>query len=91
MERDIKSIVVILATQAMINLGEIQDPVSGEARYDLEGALLFIELLEILDNKTRGNLTEAEAGFLAEIRNNLDKVYNKKLDAYPYQGHGVNQ
>lgn len=70
----------MLATQAMINLGEIQDPVSHESKNDLEGALLFIELLEILDEKTRGNLTEEEATFITDVRDNLDKVYNKKFD-----------
>lgn len=80
MERDIKSIILMLATQAMINLGEIQDPVSLESKNDLEGALLFIELLEILEQKTRGNLTGEEATFISDVRDNLDKVYNKKFD-----------
>jgi hypothetical protein len=78
---DIKSIAVLLATQAMINMGEIQDPVSMERKNDIQGASVFIQLLEVLDKKTKGNLTPEEQAFLAEIRENLDHVYNKKFFA----------
>lgn len=77
MEKDIKAIIILLATQAMINLGEIQDPVTHESRNNLEGAAVFIELLDVLETKTRGNLTDQEVTFLAEVRENLDKVYKK--------------
>jgi hypothetical protein len=81
MDRDIKAIIILLATQAMINMGEIQDPVTQEPRNDLEGAALFIELLDILEIKTKGNLTAAEETFFTEVKENLDTVYNKKLNA----------
>jgi len=81
MEIDIKSIIVLLATQAMINMGEIQDPISRESKDDLQGASLFIQLLDVLKMKTRGNLTSQEEVFLTEVRANLGQVYNKKLDA----------
>jgi hypothetical protein len=81
MEIDIKSIIVLLATQAMINMGEIQDPITRESKNDLQGASLFIQLLDVLKMKTRGNLTSQEEAFLTEVRANLGQVYNKKLDA----------
>jgi hypothetical protein len=81
MDRDIKAIIILLATQAMIDMGEIQDPVTRESRDDLEGAALFIELLDVLETKTKGNLTTAEETFFTEVKKNLDKVYNKKLNA----------
>ena len=84
MDKDIKAIIILLATQAMINMGEIRDPVTQESRNDLEGAALFIELLDVLETKTKGNLTAEEETFLAEVRENLDKVYNKKLNAGYY-------
>ena len=84
MDRDIKAIIILLATQAMINMGEIQDPVTQESRDDLEGAALFIELLDVLEIKTKGNLTAAEKTFFTEVKENLDKVYNKKLNAGCY-------
>ena len=83
MDKDIKAIVLLLATQAMINLGEITDPITGESKYDLQGATTFIQLLDILELKTRGNLAPEEEEFLADVRDNLDKVYNKKFSAVP--------
>ncbi len=79
MKRDIKSIILLLATQAMINLGEIKDPVSGESTVNIQGAEVFIQLLEELEIKTQGNLTDEEDVFLTDILTDLKKVYEKKL------------
>ena len=79
MDKDIKAITVLLATQAMINMGEIRDPVTNKSRDDLDGAATFIELVEVLETKTKGNLTPDEETFLVDVRENLDKVYQKKL------------
>ena len=68
----------MLATQAMINLGEIQDPVTGTNNVNPEGARLFMDLLAVLELKTKGNLSSEEEGFLNEILVNLDQVYKKK-------------
>lgn len=79
MKRDIKAIILLLATQAMINLGEIKDPVSGESILNIDGAQVFIELLEELEIKTRGNLTDEEDVFLTDILTDLKKVFEKKM------------
>lgn len=81
MDIDIKSIIVLLATQAMINLGEITDPLTGAAKDDPAGAYVFIQLLEVLEEKTRGNLSAEEEAFLSEVKNNLNAVYQKKINA----------
>ena len=78
MKRDIKSIILLLATQGMINLGELNDPFSNESKLNLEGAEIFIQLLEVLEDKTKGNLTQEEDAFLKEVLGNLKKVYDKK-------------
>ena len=78
MKRDIKAIILLLATQAMINLGEIKDPVSNESILNIDGAQVFIELLEELETKTRGNLTDEEDVFLNDILTDLKKVFEKK-------------
>lgn len=78
---DIRSIVIMLSTQAMINMGEISDPMSGEAKHDLDGAAAFIQLLTVLSEKTKGNLTPDEALFLQEMQKNLDQVFKKKINA----------
>ncbi|MCP4147008.1 MAG: DUF1844 domain-containing protein [bacterium] len=81
MKRDIKSIMLLLATQGMINLGEIPNPMTEEAHINLPGAEVFIQLLEELEVKTSGNLTPEETSFLKELLENLKKVYDKKLNA----------
>jgi len=80
MDKDIKSIIVLLATQAMINLGEIKDPITGEGRFNLEGAEIFIKLLTVLTDKTKGNLTDNEEEFLNDVRANLETVHLKKIN-----------
>ncbi|MCP4220529.1 MAG: DUF1844 domain-containing protein [bacterium] len=79
MKKDIKAIILLLATQGMINLGEIADPVTNDARINLDGASVFIQLLEELQVKTRGNLTPDENTFLQEVLGNIKNVYEKKL------------
>lgn len=83
MEKDIKAIILMLATQSMINLGEIQDPMSGEFKNDPAGAETFIRLIDVLEEKTMGNLTTGEEQFLSEVKDNLAEVYNKKININP--------
>lgn len=83
MEKDIKAVILMLATQSMINLGEIQDPMSGDQKNDFEGARAFMELIDVLEQKTKGNLTPEENRFLTEVKDNLTKVYYKKLNKNP--------
>lgn len=78
MEADIKAIIVMLATQAMINMGEIKDPITQESKDDLDGAATFIKLLDVLRLKTKGNLTSQEEAFFNEVRENLDIVFKKR-------------
>jgi hypothetical protein len=49
-----------LASMATLMLGVQPRPDSGERVFDLEGARLFIDQLEMLAVKTRGNLTAGE-------------------------------
>lgn len=77
-EKDINAIALLLATQALINLGEIEDPVTKERRHDLDGARVFIDLVGVLQQKTAGNLTAGEEIFLGDLKENLDRVYEKR-------------
>jgi hypothetical protein len=79
--RDIKDVVVLLATQAMINLGELANPISKEKKTNPEAAKIFIDLLKVLKEKTVGNLNQEEDTFLEEAINNLTILYTKKEGA----------
>lgn len=80
-KRDIRAIVILLATQGMIRLGEIPDPLNGQAAFDAAGAGLFIDLLKELQRKTKGNLLPDEAAFLNEVLENMKKIFLKKTRA----------
>ncbi|MBN2346201.1 MAG: DUF1844 domain-containing protein [Candidatus Aminicenantes bacterium] len=77
-QRDIRSIAVLLATQGMIRLGEIPDPLSGQAALDAAGARFYVDLLQELQRKTKGNLLPEEAAFLNDVVANMESVFSRK-------------
>ncbi len=57
-----------LAQQCLMQLGEMENPYTGQAEVDMQGARYTIELLNALQAKTQGNLSEEEAqGLTATI------------------------
>jgi hypothetical protein len=54
-------LVRMLATQALLYMGAFPDPETGQAVVALDMAKLHIEMLAMLDEKTKGNLSEMEA------------------------------
>jgi uncharacterized protein DUF1844 len=60
--------VLSLASTAAIHFGDLPDPVTGQpAEPNLEGAAQMIEILALLDQKTRGNLTAEERQLLEQV------------------------
>ena len=59
-------LVVMLSSTAMQQLGKLVHPATGKAEIDLEGAQMMIDLLEGLESKTKGNLSEDEKRMLSE-------------------------
>ena len=60
--------VMTLATTAAIHFGDSPDPVTGEAgRSNLPGAQQMIDILSLLEQKTRGNLSPEERQLLDQI------------------------
>jgi hypothetical protein len=60
--------VLSLASTAAIHFGDLPDPISGEvSEPNLEGAAQMIEILSLLDQKTRGNLTAEERQMLEQV------------------------
>jgi hypothetical protein len=60
--------VISLASTAAIHLGDLADPQTGEKLApNLEGAAQMIEILMLLEEKTRGNLTAEERQVLEQI------------------------
>jgi len=60
--------VLSLASTAAIHFGDLVDPSSGRpSEPNLEGASQMIEILALLDQKTRGNLTAEERQVLEQV------------------------
>ena len=61
-----------LSTAALMHLGEIEHPETKRKEIDLEQAKQTIDILGMLRDKTKGNLTDMEQklleGMLAELR-----------------------
>jgi len=68
--------VLSLASTAAIHFGDLPDPVTGEtAEPNLEGATQMIEILALLELKTRGNLTAEEREILTQVLYELRMRY----------------
>ena len=59
--------VLSLASTAAIHFGDIPDPTGARSDLNLEGAAQMIEILALLDQKTRGNLTAEERQVLEQV------------------------
>jgi len=60
--------VVSLASTAAIHFGDLPDPATGQlSPLNLDGAAQMIEILAMLDQKTRGNLTAEERQVLEQV------------------------
>lgn len=51
---------------AMMMMGKVPRPDTGESTKDIEAAKLFIDTLEMLEAKTKGNLSKEEAALLKQ-------------------------
>ena len=67
--------VMMHAQNAALFLGQIPNPKTGEAEINLDLARLFIDQLEMIQEKTRGNLTNEEAMVLRNAVSNLQMAY----------------
>jgi Domain of unknown function (DUF1844) len=67
--------VMLQAQQASLFLGRIPNPQSGQSEVLLEPAKLFIDHLEMIREKTRGNLTAQEAEILNGVLTDLQMAF----------------
>jgi hypothetical protein len=67
-----------LASAAMVHLGEMPEPESGQVSANLPLAKHTIDTLAMLEEKTKGNLTPDEAKQVADILGHLRMLYVRK-------------
>ncbi|NUM36157.1 MAG: DUF1844 domain-containing protein [Candidatus Brocadiae bacterium] len=68
----------MLVTQAFLQLGEMENPVTGYKTLDLAGAKFSIDMLKVLQEKTQGNLTDEEEQAMKHILYQLQMSYVAK-------------
>ncbi|MHC4336798.1 MAG: DUF1844 domain-containing protein [Planctomycetota bacterium] len=71
------ALISMLTTQALFSLGVLQIKGQEEKGPDLELAKYNIDMLETLEEKTRGNLTEEEQKVLVNTLNEVRMAYVK--------------
>lgn len=74
-EADFQSLLGTMVTQALMYMGAFPDPETGRAVVSLEYARLHIDLLAVLEEKTKGNLTPEEAEGLVQVISELRLRY----------------
>lgn len=75
---DFITFVYSMASTAMVHLGEMPDPSSGQTLQDVPLAKHTIDTLGMLEEKTKGNLSEEENRQLKDILGHLRMLFVKK-------------
>jgi hypothetical protein len=63
--------VMTFASQAMVAFGQVPNPIDGKTEVRLELGRHAIDMLDILEQKTKGNLTTEEASMLEGVLHQL--------------------
>jgi len=66
-EINFSSFLLSLSSSSLLHLGEIADPQSGEKKKDLALAKQSIDIIDLLKDKTKGNLTQEEEKLLDHL------------------------
>ena len=64
-----------LVSQAWMQMGKIKNPMSDEINIDLDGASLTIDMLAMLKEKTKGNVSDDESKILDQSISELKMNY----------------
>lgn len=74
---DFNTFVLSMSTACMAHLGEVSGPEG--ATVDLAMARQTIDILEMLEQKTQGNLTGEEERILSQVLSDLRDAYDGKV------------
>lgn len=72
---DFSTFVLSLASTAMVHLGQLPGPEGDAVHRDLPAAKQAIDMINMLEEKTRGNLDESEEKLLRSILYDLRVAY----------------
>lgn len=70
-----EDLISMLMTNALMAMGAFPDQRTGQAYIAIDLAKLYVDLLGVLEEKTKGNLTEQEATTLSRVAHELRLEY----------------
>ena len=71
----LEMLVTTLVTEAMISLGQVPHPHTGEVVFQPQQAKYLIDTIEMLHEKTQGNVTPDETQLMEQLLHQLRMVY----------------
>ena len=75
MDASFANLIVYIGQMAAMAFGDLADPSGERPEPNIEAAGMFVEMLGMLEEKTRGNLTAAEAKVLGDLLYDLRMRY----------------
>jgi len=85
------NMVIQQANMAMMLLGKAPHPETGQIMKDLEAARMFIDQLEMIETKTKGNLNKQEEGLLKQALAALHMAFVESMDESPAKPSSATQ
>ncbi|CAG1064757.1 hypothetical protein BAC1_00323 [uncultured bacterium] len=76
---DFSTFILSLSTSVLMNLGLVENPVTGKTEKEPAVARQTIELITLLKEKTRGNLTDEETKLMDNVLHELRLWYVKAI------------
>jgi hypothetical protein len=74
------SLVMMLASAAWQQLGKVPNPVSGKIEKEIPHAQITIDLITMLRDKTKGNLTGEEEKLISNVISDLQLNYADEVN-----------
>ncbi len=81
------NMVVQQTNMAMMLLGKVAHPETGQFIQDFESARMLIDQLEMIEARTKGNLTKQEEALLKQALAALHMAFVETVDAPPAESH----
>jgi len=76
---DFSTFILSLSSSVLMNLGVVENPVTNKKEKEPAIARQTIDLMVLLQEKTKGNLTESEAKLMEEVLHELQLWYVKTV------------
>jgi hypothetical protein len=75
------NMIIQQTNMAMLLLGKVAHPETGQFMQDLESAKMFIDQMEMIEARTKGNLTKQEDALLKQALAALHMAFVETVDA----------